>query len=63
MKVSSTRRDRAALLFCTLRSAVGISLDPPCLLGICRVVMWCFILGNHQDLAKYGTRVIGETWT
>jgi hypothetical protein len=52
-----------ALLFCTLRSAVGISLDPLCLLGICRVVMWCFILGNHQDLAKYGTRVIGETWT
>jgi hypothetical protein len=47
------------LFFRTSLSVVGVSLNPLHLLEIHRTVTWWFILTNHQDLAKDGTRVVG----
>jgi hypothetical protein len=45
-------------LFCTSLGAVGVPLDPPRLLGICRTVTRWFILRDQQHPAKDGARVI-----
>jgi hypothetical protein len=58
-KVSSARRYCAVLLICASLGAVGVALDPMCLLGIRHTMTWRFVFRHHQDLVKDGALVIG----
>jgi hypothetical protein len=48
------------LLFRPPLGAVGVALDPTCLLGVRRTDLWWFVRRNHQDAPLGGALVVGR---